>query len=279
LLRAFPEDVPLHLRRYDALEEDKRYAEASAALQPVQTISANNAYLLAGIVKSECRQKRFAEAQEHGLIVCFARLEQSDWPADQVWKQISGNELAEDFAAEFHARLLAGEPPTPHSLARYVKHLLTGNEYSSMPKWLRQSRLNAVTRKVTNLLRLVEQASWSDVTYLAELMTLLNKHSYRKLVIASWKRVSKRVSRQGLERNTAMRAQVGNAIINQGEMAEANGLLADWRERPGVQMWMVCNYLVTLPRLGRAALSALIASSEDAMAGLQHDHSARYLVY
>jgi hypothetical protein len=157
----------------------------------------------------------------------------------------------------------------------YAEHLLSGNELSQVPKWLRQSRLNAVTRNVIKLMKLVEQSVWIDADYLAELMELMNKHRYRKLVIASWRRITQ----QGLERNTAMWAQVGNAMINMGKRRDAKALLADWRERAGVQMWMVCNYLLTLSHFRRSDLSALIQSVEDAMTGLPHDHCTRYMVY
>ncbi len=275
MLRAFPEDVPLHLGRYDALEEGQRYAEAFAVLQLVMPIATDNVYLLARLVKSECRERRFVEAQEHALLVCFAKMEQSDWPANQDWEQLRGNGLAGELADKFKAKLQAGERPTPHSVVLYAEHLLAGNELSKVPAWLKMSRLNAVTRKVMKLQQLVEESPWSDADYLADLMTLLNKHRYWKLVVASWKRMSQK----GLGRSTAMWAQAGNAMINLGKKREAKALMGDWRERVGVQMWMVCNYLMTLSQFKRTDMTELAASTETAIAGLPHDHSARYMVY
>jgi hypothetical protein len=84
LIRDFPEDVSLHLSRYDSLEDEKRLDDASEVLQRIAPIAGNNVYFLARLVTVECREKKFSEALDHTLTVCFAKGGENLWPINQL---------------------------------------------------------------------------------------------------------------------------------------------------------------------------------------------------
>jgi hypothetical protein len=98
LLRDFPEDVSLHLRRYDSLHEAGRRADAYATLRRVVPIAEGNVYLLARLVEVECEKKNLSSALDHALSACFTRPEESPWPVNRVWEHMRTNGLVKEFA-------------------------------------------------------------------------------------------------------------------------------------------------------------------------------------
>ena len=74
-------------------------------------------------------------------------------------------------------------------------------------------------------------------------------------------------------------AQVGRALIEGRRYAAAREFLGAWRERTGVAMWMVANYVMSLSRVRRDQLQERYGSARDALAGLPHDNCANYLAH
>jgi hypothetical protein len=156
----------------------------------------------------------------------------------------------------------------------YAEYVLSRNSQQS-PQWLCQSWLNHTTRRIGALVRLVQRSSWMQSSHMADLMQVLNKSGYRRMVLSCWRYLRAR----GLDADTAAWAQTGNAMIYLEKKRAARALLADWRTRKGVQMWMLGNYIIALPRLTQAARDEVIATCHEGLATLAHDHCARYLVY
>jgi hypothetical protein len=158
---------------------------------------------------------------------------------------------------------------------RYAEHILDQKMNPRVPKWIRHSSLSYSTRQIGKLTHLVEQSGWADSNYLADLLTVLNKHGYWRLVLSCWNRMSAK----GLQSNSAAWAQAGLAMVNLSKKPAARKLMHDWRTRPGVAMWMLANYLLCLSRLRRDDLKEVVITCRDALNGLPHDHCACYLAY
>jgi hypothetical protein len=234
-----------------------------------------NVYLLARLVRVECQEKKYSEALDHALMVCFAATEQSPWPVNQVWDQMRKAGVAQEFSQRLYARLREGARPTRRALVQYAEQILSRKGSPRAPKWIRLSPLNYATRQITRLLRLVEQSSWMESSYIADLMSALNHNGYERLVLSCWNRMRTK----GLESNSDAWAQAGRAMVNQKKKRAGRELMQGWRKRTGIGMWVLANYLLCIPRLRRVDLEEVIATCRDALAELPHDHCARYLAY
>ena len=275
LIRDFPEDVSLHLSRYDSLVEEGRLSDAAAVLQLIAATAGNNVYFLARLVAVECREKKLSEALDHALTVCFAKTEESLWATNQVWDQMGNAGMTEKLSVRFDLRLQEGAQPARRALVLYAEHILSSKSGPRIPSWLRRSWLNEATRRIKSLLLLVEGSSWEEGAELADLMSVLNRNNYRRLVIACWNRMRDK----GLNANTDAWAQAGLAMINYGRKRTARRVMQDWRARTGIGMWMLSNYLLCVPRLRQTDLKEVIVTCEDGLTRLPHDHCARYLAY
>ncbi len=275
LLRDFPRDIPLQLLRYDSLDGAKRLPEAAAILRRALPDAGENSYLLARLVAVECREKSFPDAMGHGLTVCFAATEESVWPANQVWSRMRAAGQGPEFTAAFDRQLQEGKRPTRRSLVLYAEDRMGQAAHDHASAWLRQTWFDSGSRRGAELLRLVERSAWKEAGYLADLMTVLNQRKYRRLVLGCWKRMVA----AGLGNETRAWAEAGLALINSDRTGAARALLQDWRGRPGVEMWMVTNYLLALSRVRREQLAEVIRTAHDALARLPHDHAARLIAY
>jgi hypothetical protein len=54
--------------------------------------------------------------------------------------------------------------------------------------------------------------------------------------------------------------------------------MAGWQDRKGVEMWVIANYAMGFSGIG-SKLKELRSTCQEALAGLPHDHCARYLAY
>jgi tetratricopeptide (TPR) repeat protein len=275
LLHDFPENVSLYLRRYDSLRKANRRAEAATLLGRVAPFAEGNAYHLARLVEVECEEQKLSAALDHALSVCFTRPEESPWPVNRVWDHMGTSALMAEFPDRFKARIQEGAQPTRRALVLYAEHVLEKKDQTRLPKWVRKTRLNPTTRRFNKLVRLVEESSWIDGDYFADLLTVLNQAGYQRSVVSLWNRM--RLKNFGS--NTDAWAQAGNATINLGRKRAARKLLGEWRSRTGVAMWMLGNYLLSLPRLRQDDLQEVIATCDEGLSGLSHDHCARYLAY
>src|SRR6202007_17711 len=73
--------------------------------------------------------------------------------------------------------------------------------------------------------------------------------------------------------------ETARALVVLKRKGEARTLLENWRERSGVRMWAVANYVNSLPGMRGKHLGEIRSSCRDALAGLPHDHCAKYLVH
>ena len=128
-------------------------------------------------------------------------------------------------------------------------------------------------REVVKLQKMVDAAPWPKTRYRASLLKQLSDVGYARLVANYWKKNKERW------RVTPTHGRNGAPLVVLKKKAEARKLLAGWRERTGVEMWVVANYVNCLSGLRRATLEEVVSTCRAALAGLAHDHCAKYLVH
>jgi len=274
LLRDFPEDVPLHLERYDTLRANKRMGEAAAVLNAIRPVDPNSPYLLARLVEVLANEQKRDEALDTLLRIWFAEVEQSPWPADYAWKAVQKAHFADDAYQKARQRL--GESrPTPQALSIMAAHAMRRETpmRKHQPLW-RAWFPGAGAREIMALLDLVDNARWGDAGHRAALFRQLSDFGYQRLIVSRWKQ-----NRAVVEADVASWSEVGRALTNLGRKKEARNLLGGWRDRAGVCMWMVANYVICFPRHARKHFRVVLSACQDALAGLPHDHCAKYLAH
>jgi tetratricopeptide (TPR) repeat protein len=274
LLEDFPEDVPLHLHRYDSLRDVKRWEEAIATLERVSLVAGEDVYFMARLADVRCHEGRSNEALEFAMKVCFAPVEHSVWPVHRVWEVFQAEDQEDRLAQEFQAKLKKGLQPTRRAVSRYANYLVSKEDPVPLAiRFLRQTRLHHVTREIYSLMKVVKGSSCRSEFHASDLFEILNTHRYPRLVIRFWKQMCD----EGLAGDSDAWAQAGRAMVNRGQNRMARALFRDWRNRLGVHMWSLANYMQCLSCFRRRDLEERIATCRDALANLPHDHCARYL--
>ena len=275
LLKDFPEDVSLHLYRYDSLRDAERWEEAAATLERIEPLSGDDVYLMARLVDVKSHERRFDEALELAMRVCFAPVEQSTWPVDRIWEVLGKADKVRTLAVRFRTKLEEGAQPTRRALSRFVEYVVDEKKSARFLRALRQTRLHHVPREMISLMKLIERSSWRDDFRAADLFAILTPHGYPRLVVRFWKQMCD----QGAYGDSDAWAEAGRAMVDLRHKRSARKLLEDWRGRRGVRMWSLANYLQCLSRLSKRNLEEVIRTCNDALAELPHDHCARYLAH
>jgi len=277
LLIDFPEEVALHLHRYDSLRSAKRLPEAAAVLESIRPIDPDSPYVLARFVEvlaSDPAKKD--QAIEPLVKVLFAQHEESVWPADYAWKAVKDAQLDEAAYQKAHVLLQQGSRPTYRALsilASYATERGKTEKRRLQPYW-RTWFPDRGARELLALLRIVDSAAWSKVRYRADLLKQLTDVGYARLVAKYWKN-----NEDLVQPDVGAWAETARALVVLKRRSNARKLLAGWRERTGVEMWVVANYVTCLSALRPKQLREMLYSCRDALAGLPHDHCAKFLVH
>lgn len=273
LLRDFPEDAPLALKRYDSLVEDQRYEIAASVLDSILQFEPDNPYILARRVEALARKGDENDALKVALQVCFSPREES-WPADKAWDVAITRGFAERLYQQCFERLSKGEKPTVRCFMKMVAYLMRTEDKQGLQSRTKTWVLFGAVKQLARLDRLVRDAGWRDAgSYRAELYRELLDYGYHRLVKRLWKRNT------NLAMDVGEWSQVGRAMVGLGMHSAGRQLLGTWRRQPGVAMWMVTNYTLCLSRFRSGQLRELQASCRDALSGLPHDHCATYLAH
>jgi hypothetical protein len=129
-------------------------------------------------------------------------------------------------------------------------------------------------REVRALLRMVDRAEWADGHYRAVLFRRLSEFGYHRVVVRYWKR-----NRAAVEAHVDSWAEVGRVLESLDRKEQARKVLTDWRQRAGVPMWAVANYVLCFSRRKTVDLQEVLSTCADALAGLTHDNCAKYLAH
>jgi tetratricopeptide (TPR) repeat protein len=278
LLQDFPEEVSLHLLRYDSLLTSKRSAEAAKVLESIRPIDPDSPFVLARLVEVLANDPgRKDQAVETLLRIMFEEAATSAWPADYAWKAVRGTKLEEVAYQRACELLRQGKRPTLGALSILASYAVQqGNtEKRSLQPYWRTWLPDRGARGVLRLQKMVDAAAWSSKDrYRAILMKQLSDAGYARLVARYWKK-----NKAAVEGDVDAWAETARALVVLKRNREARALLQSWRERSGVGMWAVANYVNTLTGMRTKQLAEVRSACRDALAGLPHDHCAKYLVH
>lgn len=277
LLHDFPEDIPLHLIRYDSLRDAKRMPEAATVLEIARNLDPQNPYARARSVEVLSGDpKKHEEAIEIALSVLVADREESVWPVDFAWQAIEKAKLAERCDQQARKLLEEGQQPTPRALfwlAKRAANKCTSASSNRRPVW-RTWFPDEGAREILALLKLVDSTTWATDRHRAVLLERLNGESYHRNVARYWRKHKTEV-----ESGVESWAQAGRALVALKRERKARELLGQWQERAGVRMWMLANYVMALSPRSRSGLKERMSVCEDALRMLPHDHCAKYLLH
>ncbi|HSQ79124.1 MAG TPA: tetratricopeptide repeat protein, partial [Candidatus Bathyarchaeia archaeon] len=274
LLRDFPEDASLHSRRYDVLCRASRWKDAEAVIEAIARAESDDVFVMARRCEALSREGHLDAAREVALRICFWPVEESTWPADKIWEIAKSSGFAGDLARSFRQRLRAGERPALHAFSRLAAHAMRNEK---------KRRALAVSsfwfphpgvRELMQLVKGVTGKSWDGSGHRAVLYSVLSDYDYEGLV-------TKLASEAGPAAVVGIKewAKIGRAFVGAKKYAVGRAFLGSWRERTGVAMWMATNYVLTLSRRRPDELRERYESARDALAGLPHDHCAKYLAH
>ncbi len=276
LLRDFPDEVPLHLHRYDLLRAARRVPEAHAVLNSVRPSDPHNPYYLARLVEVRAQEEKLDEAIGAMQRIFYAEAESSVWPADYAWEAVKKAGFADRAYDEARQSLEKQVRPTPRAFFILCSHAL---ELAKTEKIIPQSRWSSwfpdggVT-ELLSLLKLADRSPWIDGAYRAKALDRLNSVGHYRLVINYWNK-----HRGEVEADVSTWSETGHALASLRRRSEVRKLLSSWRERRGVSMWVVANYVGCLSSVWPSDLKEIVASSGDALLDLPHDHCARYMAH
>jgi len=275
LLHDFPEEMPLHLIRYDALCEGKRWPQATEVLQHIRTIHGDSPYVLARWLEVLVREQKKDEAIANLLQLFFAEAEPSVWPADHAWQALKDSNYGNQAYSAALTELQKGRQPTPRALSILATYALE----CSVLKRERQALLRTWfphrgAREVLKMLKMVDALPERHSANRATLFARLSDFGYERLVVRYWSK-----NRAEVEAGVESWSETMRALTGLKKYWAARAVFTGWEERPGVGMWVVANYVMGLSEMGARTLTEIRSTCRAALAGLVHDHCARYLAH
>jgi tetratricopeptide (TPR) repeat protein len=274
LLQDFPEDVTLSLKRYDSLHSGERFSDAASVLQSILQFHPDDPFIFARQTEVLAREGKNDAALEVAIRVGFGPVEESTWPADKVWDVAQASGFADRLYQSASQLLSTGGRPTLRTFARMV-----GYAMRDVTKRALQPRTvtwfpSGGARQLMRVAKSLDSVAWSSGIYRAELYSVLSGYGYQRLVRRLWKKSN---ATQKLTINEW--SQIGRALVGAHLYSEGRQFLSTWRDRPGVQMWMMTNYILCLSRRRKEQLREIFTVCHDALSGLPHDHCASYLAH
>ncbi len=277
LLRNFPENLPLHLQRYDLLREAKRTEDAAVLLARLQAMDLTNPLVRVRVAGALADTDKQEDALEIALSIWFADVETSRVPAAQVWQAFCKARLADELYRRARRRFTEGHRPTPQAIS-IMANCAAGNEMTKRPKRARRiwQELfpSPAGKELLFLLRAADRLADSSARIRAELLQRLVELRYNRRVVWYWWR-----HRAALESDPLGWGCAVVALTALRFRRVVRRLFQKWRTRPGVEMCMVTNLVLCCVRYGKSQWQEIRSICSDALAGLPHDHSARYLAH
>lgn len=273
LLRDFPRDLQLHMQRYDSLREQKRRPEAAAVLNAVLPLDPKSPWLQARLAEVYVDEGKVDDAINVVMAIWFAEVETSPWPADYCWQAAQSGKFEKKVYDRALELVKKGSRPTPHALSLVAAYALEPEKKVIRPKWRRWFPAPGV-RQVLSLLELTDKMPGASGAHRAQLLVQLVRARCHWAVVDYWKR-----NQHLADNDTDLWGNAGGALFSTGQKKRARKLLADWKTRKGVKMWMVTNYVLASPQITRSQIQHVLSTCQDALSGLPHDHCAKYLVH
>jgi len=277
LLRDFPENIPLYLECYDEFRADRVLTDAAPqVLKTVQLLDPDNPFTLARMVEVVAEDGDHKQAADILLRIWFQETEKGPWPADYAWTMARRHRFDQAAYSRARLKLADGSRLTPHAFALMAQEAaLRESKPKNEPKSSWDNLFpGAGARELFCLLKLINGAEWADGRYRGVALGLLVDHGYHQRVTRYWNK------NQGkIDGEAESWSQIVRSLVSLNRKEEARSLLAKWRERKGVAMWMVSNYISCFSRWDQGSWNEVLSTCKDALAGMQHDHCAKYLAH
>lgn len=277
LLGDFPEDLAVHLQRYDSLRSAKRMPEAAKVLELARARYPENLFVLARFVEVLGQDQRSKEEAIRTLLtILFADGEDPSWAVDYAWGAAKAAKWEHQAYEQARERLRHGSRPTPRALSQLSSYALMHYgtfKQQLQPRW-RAWFPDKGARETVAMLNFVDSSRWTNGAYRTILLRHLSDFGYHRAVLRYWRKHKPLV-----EADVQSWSETARALVGLKESKLARTLLADWRSRTGVPMWAVANYVMCFSPRRSSHLREVVSSCRDALVGLPHDHCAKYLVH
>lgn len=276
LLAEFPGDITLHLQRYNVLHSQRRLEESASIIRKIEPLDPGNPFIRARLAEAFIEDQKNADALKVISTIWFQEVETSPWPVDYTWQAAKRAGIQRSLCEDVIRKIEKGSRPAPHALEVIAgQFLFPGKANSTRPNpvW-RDWFPSPGARQLLHLLRLFDAKTARDRRLIAVLITGLANGGCQKAVVRYWEQNS-----AALQSDTEIWALVSICILSLGDKGRGFRHLSDWKERPGVQMCMVTNYVWSSPRLGKGDREHLLNTCEELLTRFQHDHSAKYLAH
>ena len=251
--------------------------EAEAVLRLVLPVDPDSPYLLARLVEVLARdQNKKEETLRAVLQIFFRSTEESTWPTEFAWEAVKKAHFQEPIYQKARESIEAGQLPTPTALSFLASHALVsrGTEKRALqPAW-RAWFPDRGAQEARALLKIVDAAQKASGAHRACLLRELSNLGYQRAVVNYWKK-----HRAVVEGHVETWGETARALVGVKRTSAVRRLVGSWRGRGGVPMWVVANYLLSITGLRSKNLREVLATSRDALAGLPHDHCAKYLAH
>jgi len=276
LLHDFPEEMSLHLIRYDALCGGKHWSEAAGVLQHIRSLYPDSPYVLARWVELQVREQKKDAAISNLLSLFFAEAEPSVWPPNHAWEMIQNGRYEADAYDAVLTQLRQQKHPTIRAISLLADYAMDrfGSEKRERQHFFRILFPSPGAREILKLLKLIDAIPGDNSVHRAALLKKLSDFGYERLVVRYWKHHRKQV-----EAGLGPWSETIRALTGLKKYRTARKVLAGWQERQGVAMWVIANYVMCLAGMTRKRTKELRSTCHEALAGLPHDHCARYLAY
>jgi predicted Zn-dependent protease len=276
LLSDFPEEAPLHLIRYDFLHERKRVFEAMCEVEAVRALQPENPYMLARFAEALAESGKKDVAIQTALLLFFASAEPSVWPPNYAWDAMRKAQYEEEVFVQARARMEQGAIPTVRTMAIFARYVTERNGTAKrvLQPWWRTWLPTAGPREILRLLRILDAHSVKRPIR-GPLLRKLSDFGYQRRVVGYWRKHKEPVQADVDAWSETARALAGL----KHNKRETIRFMQGWRERAGMQMWVVTNLIICYSPFRRKHLREMAAACHDALAGLAHDHCARFLAY
>ena len=276
LVSDFPENLSLHLECYDYFQSSGAPADASRVLHKIQPFFPDNPFLLARSLELHAQNGELEKATEVLLRIWFQEIEQGTWPADQAWTLAHRFHFDQVAYLKAKARMVSGAKPTSKAFSLMAHEAMLKE---TKPKTAAKDFFGNIlpgpgARELRKLLDLLDASNWASGPYRGLALGLLADHGYHRLVVRYWYK-----NKASIAREIECRAQTLRALYTLDRKDEARALFSNWREQNGVDLWMVTNYVNCFSRSDKRAWSGIRENCKDALAGLHHDHCAKYLAH
>jgi hypothetical protein len=272
LLQDFPQDLGVHLRRFESLWDRDNTPRAAALLAALERYHPAAPTLLARKVMV-CMRQVEPEAAVRTAVAVWTHPDDSDrWASLSAWDTVSKAGWADAATEAISEALRQNYRVQLPALGRMLDRLATEGR-KAKGKRLR----GAVLLRLRGILVSLDRAPWDAAAHRAMVLKAMAGAGFFPEALGYW-----RENQDTLARQTVVWQEIGH-ILTDHRPNEAVAFLAPWRDMPGVEMFIVANYAYVLRTVHRQPgerldlLRRLLASSRDALATLHHDHTARFL--